>query len=141
MHPGADDVARRWANLGYLPVDVTGRPYPLRNLTFRWLIERRFPQGPVITVGTLTDAVPSEAHVGAFKLRAVRELLAAGLRLHRAYGNAATDVCAYARAGIAPARSYIVGPPRRGCDAFAAPNALPSYVEHLPSIGDDQRVR
>jgi phosphatidate phosphatase PAH1 len=141
MHPGADAVARRWADLGYVPVYITGRPYPLRGSTFEWLIQHRFPLGPVFTVDSVLDFLPSEGHVGEFKLRALRALIAAGLQFHRAYGNAATDVCAYARAGIAPELTYIVGAPRPACAPFAAPHPLPSYVQHLPEIGDDERVR
>lgn len=139
MHPGADAVARRWADLGYLPVYITGRPYPLRASTFAWLGAHRFPLGPVFTVDSMLDFLPSEGRVGAFKLGALRALMQTGIRFHRAYGNASTDVCAYARAGIEPARTFIVGT-RPGCDTFAAPHPLTSYVDHLPLIGDDQRI-
>lgn len=141
MHPGADAVARRWADLGYLPIYITGRPYPLRASTFAWLGTHRFPLGPVFTVDSILDFLPSESRVGEFKLNALRALLKTGIRFHRAYGNASTDICAYARAGIAPELTFIVGGPRPGCDTFAAPHPLPSYVEHLPIIGDDQRLR
>jgi phosphatidate phosphatase PAH1 len=141
MHPGADEVARRWADLGYLPVYITGRPYPLRGSTFEWLIQHRFPLGPVFTVDSVLDFLPSEGHVGEFKRRALLALIAAGLQVHRAYGNAATDVCAYARAGIPPELTYIVGAPRPGCPPFAAPRSLASYVQHLPEISDAERVR
>lgn len=140
MHAGADAVARRWADLGYLPIYITGRPYFLRGSTFAWLGAHRFPLGPVFTVDSLLDFLPSEGRVGEFKLGAIQALLKTGVRLHRAYGNAGTDVCAYARAGIAPESTFIVGALRAGCDSFAAPRALPSYVDHLPGIGDDQRV-
>jgi phosphatidate phosphatase PAH1 len=140
MRPGADVVARRWADLGYLPVYITGRPYPLRASTFAWLTKHRFPLGPVFTVDSITDFLPGEEHVGAFKLSTLGALVQSGLRFHRAYGNASTDVCAYARAGIAPQHTYILGGPRPGCDSFAAPLALPSYLDHLSAIGEDQRV-
>lgn len=140
MHPGADAVARRWADLGYLPIYITGRPYSLRASTFAWLGTHRFPLGPVFTVDSLLDFLPGEGHVGEFKLGALRALMATGIRFHRAYGNASTDVCSYARAGIAPEQTFIVGAPRGGCDSFLAPRPLPSYVDHLPLIGDDQRV-
>jgi phosphatidate phosphatase PAH1 len=140
MQPGADAVARRWADLGYLPIYITGRPYPLRASTFAWLGAHRFPLGPVFTVDSLLDFLPGEGHVGEFKLGALRALMATGIRFHRAYGNASTDVCAYARAGIAPENTFIVGALRAGCDSFPAPRPLPSYVDHLPAIGDDQRV-
>lgn len=140
MHPGADAVARRWADLGYLPIYITGRPYFLRGSTFSWLGAHRFPLGPVFTVDSLLDFLPSEGKVGEFKLGAIKALLKTGVRFHRAYGNASTDVCAYARAGIAPESTFIVGALRAGCESFLAPRPLPSYLEHLPGIGDDQRV-
>jgi phosphatidate phosphatase PAH1 len=141
MWPAANQVASRWVELGYLPVYITGRPYPLRRSTLIWLAQHRFPLGPVITVDSVLDFLPGEGHVGTFKLKALTRLVGeVKLRFHRAYGNAATDVCAYARSGIAPERTYILGKRRAGCDAFAAPHFLPSYVEHLPTIGEDQRV-
>lgn len=142
MWPAADQVARRWAELGYLPVYITGRPYPLRRSTLQWLAQHRFPLGPVITVDSVLDFLPGEGHVGQFKEKALGKLVKeTQVVFHRAYGNAATDVCAYARTGIAPERTYILGKARPGCDAFAAPQFLPSYVDHLPTIGEDQRLR
>lgn len=142
MWPAADQVARRWAELGYLPVFITGRPYQLRRSTLGWLAKHRFPLGPVITVDSVLDFLPGEGHVGQFKEKALGKLVKeAQVDFHRAYGNAATDVCAYARTGIAPERTYIVGKARPGCDGFAAPHFLPSYVEHLPTIGEAQRLR
>lgn len=140
IHPGSDAVARRWADLGYLPIYITGRPYSFRASTFAWLGKHRFPLGPVFTVDSFLDFLPSEGRVGEFKLGALRALLETGLRFHRAYGNAKTDVCAYARAGLAPDITFIVGHGRAACDQFAAPRALPSYLDHLPLIGDDHRV-
>jgi hypothetical protein len=140
LHPGANEVARRWADLGYLPVYITGRPYAFRASTFAWLGTHGFPLGPVFTVDSFLDFLPSEGRVGEFKLGALRALLATGLRFHRAYGNAKTDVCAYARAGLLPSITFIVGHGRPGCDKFGAPLALPSYLDHLPLIGDEHRV-
>ena len=139
MLPGADAVARRWADLGYLPVYITGRPYLMRASTFAWLGEHRFPLGPVFTVDVLHEVLPNEDAVGVFKLRTLLALIGSGLRFHRAYGNASTDVCAYARAGIATERTFIVGS-RPGCEPYAAPNPLRSYVDHLPTITEEQRL-
>jgi phosphatidate phosphatase PAH1 len=140
MHAGADAVARRWAELGYLPVYVTGRPYFLRGSTGRWLRARDFPDGPLLTVDTMGQTVPSEGGVGRFKHKALAALQHAGLRFARAYGNASTDVCAYFRAGIAPARTHIVGTAHRACGGAPATRPLPSYVRHLSELGDDLRV-
>jgi phosphatidate phosphatase PAH1 len=140
MHAGADAVARRWAELGYLPVYVTGRPYFLRGSTGRWLRARDFPDGPLLTVDTMGATMPSESGVGRFKHKALAALQHAGLRFARAYGNASTDVCAYYRAGIPPARTHIVGSARRACGGAPAALPLPSYVRHLPELTDDLRA-
>lgn len=130
---GAAAVARAWADKGYLVVYVTGRPYPLRELTRRWLVAGGFPFGPLFTPDRLRDGRPSRDGVGAFKRETLIMLQAAGLRVVRAYGNAATDVCAYAEAGILPAATFIVGTPTP-CDAHPLPHALPGYVDHLADV-------
>jgi phosphatidate phosphatase PAH1 len=140
MHPGADAVARRWVELGYLPIYVTGRPYFLRGSTARWLRARRFPPGPLLTVDHLGQAMPTERGVGRFKRNAIAALLHSGIDLAWAYGNASTDVCAYGRAGIRPDRTYIVGAAHRACGGSPATRPLPSYVRHLSELGDHLRI-
>lgn len=139
MRAGANDVARRWAELGYLVIYVSGRPPRLRASTRQWLAERGFPVGPLLTPEATIDIVPTSRYVGAFKLAAIRALIEAGVSFAAAYGNAATDVCAYAQAGIPPARTWITQR-REACDAFAAPHDLPSYVDHLPTLRDHPRA-
>jgi len=140
MQEGAHEVARRWAELGYLPIFITGRPYFLRSSTARWLVERKFPAGPLYTVDSVVDFAPTEGKVGAFKEAAIRALRDAGVDIAWAYGNASTDVCAYRRAGIAPDHTYIVGTEPRVCDDGAPTRPLPSYVLHLKELGDDLRA-
>ncbi len=137
---GAAAVAQRWADKGYLIVYVTGRPYPLRALTRRWLDAGGFPDGPLFTPERLRDGVPTRDGVGAYKREAFTTLQASGLRVVRAYGNAATDVCAYAQAGIPPALTYIIGTPTP-CDAFTVPHALAGYVDHLADVERQPTVR
>jgi hypothetical protein len=139
MRAGADAVARRWAELGYVVVYITGRPRALGPSTRRWLDAHGFPRGPVITPDDVRDIVPSREHVGAFKRATITTLTETGLVFEAAYGNAATDVCAYAEAGIAPDHTWITQP-RGPCDAFDAPHDLPSYVEHLPTLADHVRA-
>lgn len=130
---GAAAVARRWAEKGYLIVYVTGRPYLLRDHTRRWLEAGGFPYGPLFTPVRIRDARPTVAGVGAYKREVLVDLQARGVVFARAYGNAATDVCAYVQANIAPSITYIVGN-RGGCDDAPAPHPLPSYVEHLADV-------
>lgn len=139
LRPGADAVARRWAELGYLVVYITGRLPSLLPTTRRWLDAHGFPRGPVFTPSDAIDIVPTRARVGDFKLTTLEALMAEGLEFVAAYGNAATDVCAYAEAGIPPDRTWITQP-RGPCDAFEAPHDLTSYVEHLETLRDQPRA-
>lgn len=136
LRPGAADVARAWAARGHLVVYMTGRPYLLRASTLRWLADHGFPPGPVLTVEEHRDALPTAGGVGAFKLAHVRALVAAGLVFDAAYGNAATDVCAYADGGIPPDRTWITEL-REPCAGHSAPNSLPSYLDHLQGITNE----
>lgn len=134
MREGAPEVARHWDAQGHLIVYMTGRVYMLRDSSRRWLEERGFPPGVLFTVEDNLDALPTQARVGAFKRRQVEQMLAAGLIFDAAYGNAATDVCAYAEGGIDPAITWITEIDRGACGSHAPPNPLPSYVDHLETI-------
>ncbi len=138
VRPGAADVAKRWADLGYLVVYITGRHHALRDSSRAWLDDHDFPPGPLFTPEDKLAVLPSRDHVGAYKLAQLRALLGAGLAVEAAYGNAATDVCAYAEAGIPPDRTWITQP-REPCGGFEAPHDLPSYVDHLPTLPDPPR--
>ncbi len=136
MRDGANEVARAYARAGFLPIYVSGRPYFLREASRDWLRRHHFPRGVLVTTDTLGQAAPSTSGVGAFKLQRLEELRdGAGVNIRYAYGNASTDVCAYARAGIAPQATYIVG--KHGgahCGGYAPTVPLKSYPSHLPSL-------
>ena len=68
--------------------------------------------------------------------RALTDLrMRVGLRLAFAYGNASTDVCAYARSTVAPAATFIAGENVEACEGFAAPVSVPvDYVDHLRTL-------
>lgn len=140
MRPDGDRVARYWADHGHLVVYLTGRPYLLRRSTRAWLDSHGFPPGPVLTSDRVRDALPGGSVLG-FKTDAVRALLAAGVDPIRVYGNAATDVCAYARGGVAPDRTFIVGPDARRCDDHPPSRPLNSYTDHLRELGSSQDAR
>ena len=134
---GSAAVARKLAKGGAQIVYITGRPLVLANLTRAWLSDHGFPPGPVRTTTTSQQAMPSEQGVQQFKLRVLQDLLRLGVVIERAYGNAVTDICAYAQAPIAPENTFIVG--RHGGEACgdAAPSqAVRSYDEHLATIPD-----
>lgn len=134
MRPGAPEVARHWDEQDRLIVYMTGRLYALRSSSRRWLEERGFPPGVLFTTENSADALPSQGRVGAFKRAIVARMIEAGLVFDAAYGNAATDVCAYAEGGIDPAITWITEAGHGGCGDRPAPNPLPSYVHHLESL-------
>ncbi len=90
-------------------VYLTGRPPWLGGPTRAWLAIHHFPEGLVLWMPTTGAAMPTQAHVGAAKAVQLKALQAAGFTFIRAYGNAATDIRAYAAAGIPKAQTYIMG--------------------------------
>lgn len=135
--PGSDQVARRYAAAGYLPVYMSGRLYMLRAGSIEWLRRHKFPPGPVITTQSFGQARPGNEHVGQFKAAALRELVGQKrLVIKAAYGNADSDVCAYAQTGIAPTKTFITGKKAKQCGTHPPAQPLPSYIEHLKTLID-----
>ncbi len=132
---GAAAVAQRHVALGATPVYLTGRPTVLAGMTRAWLREHGFPEGPVLTTTTAAAAMPTEDGVQRFKQDAITRLLERGLVVERAYGNALTDICAYARAGLPPAATFIAGSHGgKGCDGGPPTVAVASYEALLPAL-------
>lgn len=127
-YPSAAELTRAWAAKGYLVVYMTGRPYWLAGLTRNWLEAQGCAPGHLHTTDRSRDARPTEGGVGEFKRDYLKELLAAGYKLDYVYGNAESDVFAYAEAGIAPDRTHIIGEHggKGGTKALAD-----GYDEHL----------
>ena len=136
MYPAANRVVQRWADAGYFIVYITGRPYFLNPTSQRWLVEHDFPAGPVRTTDSLSQTLPTTAGVQTFKREWLEYLTeSAGLRIVAAYGNAETDICAYAQAGVDPQATWIIGPEAGGaCEGFAPTQPIADYPAHLPSL-------
>jgi phosphatidate phosphatase PAH1 len=136
MRPGADLVVGRYAAQGYQPVYLTARPAVLDLVSRRWLAEHGFPAGPVHTTVSLGEALPTNGGVGTYKrdqLRAWEH--SPGLVFVAAYGNATTDIFAYAQAGISPSVTYIVGDHGGEAAAGYAPTqAVTDFVSHLHDL-------
>lgn len=136
VRPGAADVVRHWIKRQAIkPVYLTGRPYLFSADTRAWLERHGFPPGPLITADSLRQVIPSTAGVGKFKETWLKQLKSEQkLDIIAAYGNADTDVCAFARAGIAPKASYIFGEGERKCEGFDAANTITDFVAHLATL-------
>jgi hypothetical protein len=129
-YDGAAEVVRYWFEGGTPVLYLTGRSDDFLDMTREWLERRGFPRGPLVTTTSLRDA--SGTGVEAHKLRFLEWVVTtARLRVRAAYGNATTDVCAYSRAGLDLARTFIVGPHAgTACDGFPPTRALTHYRRH-----------
>lgn len=136
QHDGAADVAQELARRGYQPVYMTARPYLLAGMTRDWLTRQGFPAGPLRTTHTLSESAPG-ADVERYKTEALRSLSAGKLQLARAYGNAMSDVCAYAEAGVPASETFIIGPNAgKPCRGSAPSQPLADFVSHLATLKD-----
>ena len=82
----------------------------LAGLSRGWLAGLGFAPGALHLARTAGDVLPTDSGVGDYKLAYLRALEAAGLRPDDAFGNATTDVHAYAGAGIPTTRTWVIGP-------------------------------
>lgn len=115
MQRHALTVVRMWAAKGYLPIYLSGRQGSWYNLTMEWLKRHNFPPGPLVLTRSRMAALPGKGRIGSykfvaeFKITFIRSLVARGLDVYAAYGNTSSDVDSYARSGIAPERTFIIG--------------------------------
>ncbi len=129
-YPGGQDVLWAYRQKGYQIIYVTGRPDLLRAQTQTWLVDLGYPPGVVHLTDTNTQAFPTDAGVAAYKTDFLNKVVAeAQAAFYAAYGNATTDIHAYANVNIPKNRTYIIGA-NAGQEGTVAVNAYPS---HLPT--------
>ena len=103
----APDMVNAYRNKGYYIAYLSARPYWLMKDTREWLDTQGIP---LWHVHTDSNAELFEAHDAvAFKTDYINYLMDSGLTIIRAYGNAETDIEAYANAGIPKSETYIIG--------------------------------
>lgn len=133
MHPGADEAVWWYSDRGVQPIYITGRPYLYDGMTREWLAERGMPAGPLVLVQEITESLPEL--VDDYKERTLGELAERGLSIDAAYGNASTDICAYARAGVPAERTFIIGTHAgEACEGHAPSVPVESYPAHLEEL-------
>ncbi|MEA3278631.1 MAG: hypothetical protein U9Q81_25710 [Pseudomonadota bacterium] len=125
---------RRYYGQGYLLVYLTGRPYWLTEITRRWLETKDMAPGHLHLTDSNGESVPDEGGVGRFKAEYVEHLTDLGLDVTYAYGNAATDIYAYEKAGVPKSSTFIIGPNggKRGTVDLGD-----NYIRHNQDIRDD----
>ncbi|HJV89247.1 MAG TPA: hypothetical protein VJ623_02995 [Holophagaceae bacterium] len=108
LRPGAVAAVRRAAAQGPV-VYLTGRAPWLSRPTREWLAFHGLPEGIVLLMPESRDILPTEARVGRAKTERLQALKALGFTFRAAYGNARTDIHAYAALGIDKAATFILG--------------------------------
>lgn len=104
MMTAANTMVQAWAAKGYTIVYLTARTHNLRAETRAWLDQLGFPKGAVITTNSTNDA---QAYKTLWLERMIDDF---GWVAVAAYGNAETDIGAYAAAGIPTDVTFIIGP-------------------------------
>jgi len=108
-YPSAVELTRAHEGRGYVVFYMTGRPYWLSDQTRSYLAGRGFSVGPLRVADSNTDILPTEGSVGDYKLTNLKAVMAAGLTVDFAYGNATTDIYAYLGAGVPASDVWIIG--------------------------------
>ena len=138
------ELMQGYAERGFFILYLTARGETLllpsgetaRDATERWLTEHAFPLARSELV--LAPDVFFGDPVRAYKAGALQEREANGFSYRYAYGNAQTDIDAYADAGIAKERTYTIGPlaGAGGTVAIAGEGFTEHAAEQLPKVAD-----
>ncbi len=134
IRAGAADVVRARVAAGALPVYITARPDRLAPRTRAWLTAKDLPAGPLGLQSSVKGSV-SEDRTQKYKEHLLKGLLAKGISVVAAYGNAVTDIDAYLGAGIDASRVFIVGPHR----GEKGTQPIERYRDHLETLAPRPR--
>lgn len=134
-----------YAAKGYYVFYLTARPETLtvnvtdetaREATMRWLLEHDFPFDEGRAELSLAPEFVSGQATNDYKAGALRELIDRGHTMHYAYGNATTDISAYAEVGIAKDATFVVGE-NAGADgtvAIEGEGYAAHRAAHMPTV-------
>jgi hypothetical protein len=132
MMGAANTMLQAWDAKKYPVIYLTARPQVLREESRGWLRDQSFPTGPLITAVDVEEA-------SAYKTLWLKRMVTTfGWVPVAAYGNADTDVTAYANVGIAKDITFIVGPLGGDGGTVAIPNM--DFSAHITSFIDAQPV-
>ncbi len=106
LRPGSIELMNAWAEKGYKAIYLTARPHDFRVPTRGWLAAHGYPTGPVGTATSLVVGDAAVAYKAAFIGQLVNDL---GWSVVAAYGNADSDIQAYAQAGVPKSVTFVVG--------------------------------
>lgn len=139
------DLVRAYADRGYYIVYLTARAKTwvlagtgesAPDATHRWLVEHDFPIDDGRSRLIMSDVVVPGDAAQAYKSAALMEMQAEGLDFMAAYGNAVTDIGAFAEAMIAKDATFIIGEHagEEGTVAIVGESWKPHLDAHLPMV-------
>jgi hypothetical protein len=142
---GAHELITAYADLGYRIMYLTARSEDIvlvgtgetaREATERWILEHGFPNDPETTVVVLSEMFVFDDTAAEYKTDALMEQQAAGWRFDYAYGNATSDIDAYANAGIDLAATFIIGEHagEGGTVAVEGEGWVEHTAAHIPTV-------
>jgi hypothetical protein len=123
MATAADRLMQAWAMKRYPIVYLTARTHVLRPESRGWLADLGFPDGPLITANGGPSA---DVYKTLWMNRMVQDF---GWTVVAAYGNADTDITAYANAGVPLSQTFIIGPLAGSRGTVAIQNN--DYTQHI----------
>ncbi|HEY0191916.1 MAG TPA: hypothetical protein VGC42_12435 [Kofleriaceae bacterium] len=123
MMADADAMTRAWHDRGYPVIYLTARPHLLEAESRAWLGAKTFADGALITQGS---SKPADVYKTLWLQRMITSF---GWQVVAAYGNAQTDITAYANVGIDPKQTFIIGPLAGNNGTIAIPDL--SYTAHI----------
>ena len=145
MRAGGPELINGYRDLGYRilyltargeNVDIQDTEETSHEITVRWLMEHGFPLDPDTTMVVLAPQLAAGAAAQAFKGDTLMEYQAMGWRFDYAYGNATTDIGAYADAGLDVATTFIIGEHagEGGTVAIEGEDWIAHTAEQLPMV-------
>ncbi|MDA0713605.1 MAG: hypothetical protein O2897_06430, partial [bacterium] len=75
----------------------------------RWLEDKNFAPGTIISTDSISESWPSNSSVGEFKYNHIKQLQEKDFIISYGYGNAKTDIYAYSKAKIPAGKIFILG--------------------------------
>jgi hypothetical protein len=142
---GGSELVTAYADLGYRilylsarseAIELEGTGETAREATERWLVEHGYPTDPATTLVVLAPMFVFDDTAQQYKAAALMDQQAAGWRFDYAYGNATSDIGAYAEAGIDPDVTFIIGEHagEGGTVAVAGEGWVEHAEAHLPTV-------
>jgi hypothetical protein len=142
---GGSELIEAYADLGYFIMYLTARSEEIvlagtgetaREATERWLVEHGYPTDPANTLVVLSPVFVVDDTAQEFKAGALMDQQAAGWRFDYAYGNATSDIGAYAEAGIGLDVTFIIGEHagEGGTVAIEGEGWVEHTAAHLPTV-------